>query len=273
MIMNICICYCVDDNELSNKLLYCSLYSLRRYNSIKVIIMTFETNIYVNHFHKFDNIEIKYIDEIYNKKYKMIKNSYYLNNDKKEVEFRKDISNMCYFRLEIPILLKEYDMVLYLDTDTEIKKSLDPIFHLDFENAEIIGQYNREPHLEEALLILNDNNIHSFDKILSNKEDYICSGIILFNNKNINNTNYEDRLQSLLDFEYEYYHIHLWKDEFLINIGFNCKSSMLLECDNEDEYKTTKNLETNSYIVHYIWNYKKNLIEKYRLILEKEKLI
>lgn len=271
--MNCCVCYCIDNNDFNNKLLYCSLYSLRKYNSVDVVIMTFSDNPFRSYYQKFSNVEVYDIDPVYQNLFEKIPHSSYYNEKGKKMVFRKDISNMSYFRLEIPILLSEYDRVLYLDTDTEIKRDLSPLFEMDFGENEIIGQYNREPHLEECIRNLSDYDIHIFDEYLSCKKDYICSGVLLFNNSKINESNYSERLQTILDFENRYYDIHLWKDEFLINMSFHCQSSRLLDCEDVAEYQTTKSLDTNSYIVHYIWKYKKNLIHKYQDVLKKEGLL
>lgn len=265
--MKYCICYCVDSNCFSNKLLYCSIYSLRKYNTIKVVIMTLISNKYVQFFKNFENVEIMYVDEQYKEKYEKIGSSYYYDNNNL-VKFRKDITNMCYFRLEIPLLLKDYEKVLYLDTDTEIKRNIDPLFKLNFDNYEIIGQFNREPHLYECIDVLNRYNINTYDISNHNEENYICSGIMLFDINKINVKDYSYRLKEILDFEYNNFDIHLWKDEFLININFLCKSSKLLDCEDEREYKTIEDLNTNSYIVHYMWKYKPNLIKKYEEVLK-----
>lgn len=47
----------------------------------------------------------------------------------------------------------------------------------------------------------------------------------------------------------------------------------ILDCEEEREYTTDQFLNTNSYIVHYIWRYKYNLIQKYKKVLKDEKLL
>ncbi len=267
--MSYCVCYCVDDDIKSNKLLLCSLFSLKEHNKdLEVKILTFNSNKFIKYYKQYNNIEIIDVRDIYKNKYEKIGQKYYQDLDGEYRVFRPDITNMTYFRLEIPLLLNKYDKVLYLDTDTEIKKDLTDIFNLDLGDYEIYGQPNHEPHLDEVKRDLWVNYIDQFDDITKDKTDYICSGILLMNINLLNKKDYNEFLNNLLEFEYNHYDIHAWKDEFLINCSMKCKTNELLDSEYEEEYKELNYNETNSYIVHYIWKYKDNLLKKYDFLLK-----
>ncbi len=266
--MSYCVCYCVDNDIRSNRMLLCSLYSLKKYNKdLEVKILTFNSNSYIKYFKQYNNVEVIDVSNKYKEKYEKIGQMKY-EKDESLYIFRPDISNMTYFRFEIPLLLNNYDRVLYLDTDTEIKKDLTDIFNLDFEDYEILGQTNNEPHLEEGKYILLNNNIHLFDDVIYDKNDYICAGVILMNISLLNKKNYNEFLNNIIEFEYNNYQLHAWKDEFLINFSMKCKCNELLDPECEDEYKVFNYEGTKSYIVHYIWSYKNNLLKKYDFLFK-----
>lgn len=106
-----------------------------------------------------------------------------------------------YYRIVIPIIMRNYERVLYLDSDTICKKDIIPLFNTDFENKQIVAimdAFNLISNLEECQetkeYLLRELKIKSI-------QSYFNSGVILFNIPKICPETYLKRLKNAFKIE------------------------------------------------------------------------
>lgn len=106
-----------------------------------------------------------------------------------------------YYRIVIPIIMRNYKRVLYLDSDTICKKDIIPFFNTDFEDKQIIAvidAFNLISNLEECQetkeYLLRELKIKSV-------KSYFNSGVILFNIQKICPETYLERLKNAFKIE------------------------------------------------------------------------
>ena len=105
-------------------------------------------------------------------------------------------SNEIYFRFYIPELFKQYNRVLYLDSDMIVDADISELLTIDFENhAAIAVQDTKHCNMlksggESWYTLKYFNN----DLKLTNPEKYFNSGMILFNIKKLNDENIYQKL-------------------------------------------------------------------------------
>lgn len=128
-----------------------------------------------------------------------------------------------YYRCFIPIVMRKYKKVLYLDSDICVNKNLSELFLMDFENKEIMSvldtvspiltlRKDMKKHLEENLNLIEPNQ-------------YFNSGVIFFNIEVIKKEEYLVKLKSLIN-------ENLWQypDQDILNIIFE-NSKKLISCE------------------------------------------
>lgn len=106
-----------------------------------------------------------------------------------------------YYRIVIPIIMRNYERVLYLDSDTICKKDIIPLFNTDFNDKQIVAimdAFNFISNLEECQetkeYLLRELKIKSV-------KSYFNSGVILFNIQKICPKTYLERLKNAFKIE------------------------------------------------------------------------
>ena len=94
-----------------------------------------------------------------------------------------------FYRLALPdILPGDVERILYLDIDMIVNKSLTELYYLDFEGNLLAA--GKDSKFEDELAISMDKCHERFDLFSKFKEDgyiYFCSGLILYNIKDMRN--------------------------------------------------------------------------------------
>lgn len=181
-----------------------------------------------------------------------------------------------YYRIFIPMLMKSYKKVLYLDSDIVINCDLNEIFEQDFDEKEILAV--RDTATQIFHLTRNKERLEYIKNIMKiqNEENYFNSGMIMFNIKGIKLSDYCKKLFKAFEIENL-----LYPDQDILNIIFEnqvkfLKSKWNLCCGDFIWDKAFMNLVSNKYrqeykdaldnpkIIHYTsprkpWNYKLDL--------------
>ena len=103
-------------------------------------------------------------------------------------------SPACYYRLEIPNLIKDVDKILYLDCDIIVRKDISELFNIDiseFYLAAVTHPVNIDHFKTRIGLNINDK--------------YFCSGMLLINNKLFIDDNLKERCIDFLENANEIY--------------------------------------------------------------------
>lgn len=168
-----------------------------------------------------------------------------------------------YYRLLIPIIMREYEKVLYLDSDVIVKNDVSFLFDKDFEDCEILAS-------RDVFSLLAD--ISSFSEMkdyilntlkIDNYKDYFNSGVILFNISKIDKENYLERLKVAFALEKTYYpdqdilNFIFKKRVKFIPLNWNMQYHIPLYYDkyfdkfNENEFDNYNKAFENPLIIHY----------------------
>lgn len=106
-----------------------------------------------------------------------------------------------YYRIVIPIIMRNYERVLYLDSDTISKKDITPLFNTNFENKQIVAvmdAFNLISNLEEC----QETKDYLLRKLkIKSVKSYFNSGVILFNIQKICPERYLERLKEAFKIE------------------------------------------------------------------------
>ena len=166
-----------------------------------------------------------------------------------------------YYRLFIPLIMRKYKKVLYLDSDMCTNANIDELFSMDFENNELIA-------ITDSISPILNSDINRFnymEKVLNlkNPKTYFNAGFSLFNISVIDIIEYKERLLKAFSTD------DLWfLDQDIMNIIFENRVKLihnkwnfmwdgpfyfdgyieLLSGRFEQEYLEAKE---NPYIVHY----------------------
>lgn len=100
-----------------------------------------------------------------------------------------------YYRLLLPELLpEETERILYLDVDIIVNKSVEDLFHMDFEDALLCAceDSNKAPFSDRRDII--------FEKQIQEGFTYFCSGVLLMNIKKLKENYCFDDYMKLADF-------------------------------------------------------------------------
>ena len=99
-----------------------------------------------------------------------------------------------YYRIVIPLIMNNYERVLYLDTDIICKKDINELFQIDLEDKELLAVadiFNIVSEVNECKA--TKDFITNYLKI-ENIEEYFNSGVLLFNIKKIDINDYLKRM-------------------------------------------------------------------------------
>ena len=123
-----------------------------------------------------------------------------------------------YYRIFIPLLMSEYEKVLYLDSDIIVECNIQEIFDLPLEGNQILAV--RDTASQIFSLTQDKERLEQFEKCLKIKSeyDYFNSGVILFNNKIIKKDfqNYISRIKEAFNMEIIY-----CPDQDILNLIFD----------------------------------------------------
>lgn len=165
------------------KYLVVDVYSLLKFNTnVKKIYLFLETG---------DIKKIKYLEQIrnkYNVEINIINFSNYMDKYLDDKSPNKDTiySNFCFSRLVLSDFIKE-DKVIYLDTDTIVRKDISRLWKLNIDDYYVAGVKDYG--------VMDDNYLQSLN--LSGK--YINSGVVLFNLNKIRKDKIVDKWFKLIN--------------------------------------------------------------------------
>ena len=155
------------------KYLVVDIYSLLHFNkSVKKLYLFLED----------DNIsDVKYLDKIqskFNIEIEIINTNNILNNYLHELSPNRDTeySNLCFTRLILADYINE-DKIIYLDTDTIVRRDISRLWDIDITDYYVAGVKDYGVYDNDYIYTLN----------LTGK--YINSGVVLFNLKKIREDN------------------------------------------------------------------------------------
>ena len=124
-----------------------------------------------------------------------------------------DIST--YFRVFIPIIFKNYEKVLYCDSDIIFNSSLKELFAIKDENAEILAVRDSIIYLIEHERFKERVTEVKNELGLKNPYDYFNAGVVMFNLNNLKDSkNYIERLKKAFSKPLK------WQDQDVLNIVF-----------------------------------------------------
>ena len=168
-----------------------------------------------------------------------------------------------YYRIVIPIIMREYDKVLYLDSDTLCKADISKLFEIDFENKELVAIYDAFDLVSD--LECSKATCEYLSDILKVEkfEKYFNSGVLLFNVSKINSKEYIELLKEGLKNE-----LTNCPDQDLLNVVFKNKVKLIDESWNlqyhmpilydrylhlldQEKYQKYKDRFENPNIIHY----------------------
>ncbi|WP_291120728.1 glycosyltransferase family 8 protein [Empedobacter sp. UBA7248] len=110
----------------------------------------------------------------------------FLNEIKNEnLHTEAHLNNSTYYRLYIPKLFKDYERVLYLDSDLIIDRDISQFLKIDFDNCLLMGvtDYSSE-YVKNDYPNFSKNYFYNVLK-LKEPDEYINAGVALFNVKKI----------------------------------------------------------------------------------------
>lgn len=158
----------------------------------------------------------------------------------KEAYEIREIKRATYFKLSIPWLLKEYDYVIYADSDIIFKKGLEEIYNAnktgDFYIAGVnLSKYTQLHYLKDYI-----------EKLGLDSKFYINGGFIIFNCEKIRKDKNEKSLLTLCSHKYDF------QDQDILNIVFKNGIKLLPAAYNRDvKYCDDLNLD-DLYVLHYL---------------------
>lgn len=119
-----------------------------------------------------------------------------------------------YYRLSIPELLKNYDKILYLDSDTVVNTDIAQIFNINLNDNYIAAA--KDSHVLSYCNGVNLEQLEYNKNILKLKkpQEYFQMGVSLFNIKKFN-TDYTDNLLEIAS-KVQY----RWLDQDILNVEF-----------------------------------------------------
>lgn len=187
-------------------------------------------------------------------------------------------SSNAYYRLFIPMLMPDYEKVLYLDSDICIRDSLAGLFDMNFDGCELIAVKDADA----PLFYKDTRRIDQIRNTLKMKhpENYFNSGMTFLNLKNLDKNKYSENLSQACREK-----ILFFPDQDILNSIFentvklvNCKWNFqyhipmyhpdyldIITGEEKEEYVSASQ---NPCIIHYTssikpWSYPKEELAEY----------
>ena len=171
-----------------------------------------------------------------------------------------------YYRMWTPIIFKNFEKILYLDSDLVVEKDIAELYSVDLSNNLIAGVRDTE----YIRLLYKDNQQsskfleHSKELNLDSQYNYIQAGVLLFNIKEMNKNNFFEKFIDVLNDDLDLFNM----DQDIINYICNKRITYLdaawnveWHCTfyNDDLskvlpsriYKDYIRARENPYIIHY----------------------
>ena len=199
---------------------------------------------------------------------KIIARNFYEINLKKNERWAID----AYFRCFIPLILRNYKRVLYLDCDLVVEGDLQELYNQEFENKKLIAINDTTPNLYRLGMDKEREEYERNVLKLNDTTKYFNSGVLLFNIEAIEPNEYLNLLKEGFELDFLMFADQavlnmIFKDEVkLVSSEWNYCCGELIFHENfldlvEGEYKKEfLNAKTNPKIIHYTswlkpWNY------------------
>ena len=180
-------------------------------------------------------------------------------NDRLDNRLRPDIFTLTiYFRLFIPEMFKEYDKAIYIDSDVVLNSDISELYDIDLENN-YIGACR-----DKSIIGIKEFENYFTKGVGIDYRDYINSGVLLLNMKELRNKKLSDKFLYLLN---KYHFENVDPDQAYINFLCNGKIKYL-----DNAWDAMPNLEKNKIenpkLIHYNlffkpWHYDNITYEEY----------
>ena len=180
-------------------------------------------------------------------------------NDRLDNRLRPDIFTLTiYFRLFIPEMFKEYDKAIYIDSDVVLNSDISELYDIDLENN-YIGACR-----DKSIIGIKEFENYFTKGVGIDYRDYINSGVLLLNMKELRNKKLSDKFLYLLN---KYHFENVDPDQAYINFLWNGKIKYL-----DNAWDAMPNLEKNKLenpkLIHYNlffkpWHYDNITYEEY----------
>ena len=180
-------------------------------------------------------------------------------NDRLDNRLRPDIFTLTiYFRLFIPEMFKEYDKAIYIDSDVVLNSDISELYDIDLENN-YIGACR-----DKSIIGIKEFENYFTKGVGIDYRDYINSGVLLLNMKELRNKKLSDKFLYLLN---KYHFVNVDPDLAYINFLCNGKIKYL-----DNAWDAMPNLEKNKLenpkLIHYNlffkpWHYDNITYEEY----------
>ncbi len=131
-----------------------------------------------------------------------------------------DIST--YFRVFIPIIFKNYEKVLYCDSDIIFNSSIKELFEIDDEGTEIFAVRDSVIYLLEHERFKERIREVKEELGLKNPYDYFNAGVLMFNLNNIS-----DKQEYIARLKKAFSKPLKWQDQDVLNIVFEDKTKFI----------------------------------------------
>ena len=118
-----------------------------------------------------------------------------------------------YYKCFIPILMHDYERVLFLDSDMVFPDNIDELFDMDFEGKSVIGVTDSAAFIMEKYMKKRADKIKS--QGIPNPKVYFNGGVIHFAANSIDAGTYYDKMVEILSSQDLFY-----QDQDLLNIIF-----------------------------------------------------
>jgi len=118
-----------------------------------------------------------------------------------------------YYRILIPLIMRNYDKVLYCDSDVVFNDSIDELFNIGFDGKKIMACLDS---ISPIIKTIPERLLHITNVLnINNPELYFNSGVIMFNIPEIDCQIYKEKFLNCLNIE------DLWTpDQDILNVLF-----------------------------------------------------
>lgn len=169
-----------------------------------------------------------------------------------------------YYRIFIPLLMNNYKRVLYIDSDVCIINDLKELFNIDFCGKQVAVTYDSVTRILKTEKNRKHEKFMKSTLKLEEPEQYFNSGIMLFNNDNINIEDYTKKIISALHIsglkypDQDILNVIFAKNKLMIDKTWNYENGMMACCPiyylkqlNQKDYSDFAYTKDNFKIIHY----------------------